>query len=57
MKKSLKLKKSIIRNLSASDMRFANGGEPRETEPYSFCGLCHPITYISCNSQCTATCP
>jgi len=47
--KKLKLKRQTIRELQSVQLTRPQGGLVADTEPYSFCGLCIPVTQQSCN--------
>lgn len=46
--KKLKIRQETVRVLRAREFTIVYGGEIRETEPYSFCTLCEPITRVTC---------
>jgi hypothetical protein len=47
-RKKLRTNRETIALLTSGDLAPAKGGFIHETEPYSACGLCVPITYQTC---------
>ena len=47
--KRLALKSEIIKRLTVEQLAHAKGGVITWTEPYSFCGMCIPVTYMTCD--------
>lgn len=48
--KKLKLKTETLKTLTTKQLRPVRGAvnAVTYTEPYSFCGLCEPYTYVGC---------
>jgi hypothetical protein len=51
MKRKIRVRREVIRQLGATDIQRVAGGTQQEviaeTEPYSFCGLCEPYTWYT----------